>query len=205
MNQLFAVALFLLAGPPSDLIEVSARIETDQLEVGTNFDIELTLETKSGFSATAAGLPAPILQIDLPNCVKLEGHEITDYRQLARNEFLHEPYERLVNDSPLIIPCKLLEKPQRKDHIALNILAYVSPGAGDQAHFVRQRHLLRVKPRAKARQRKAVNSDWGALDVLQIGDTAPTFTLQSLTGSEVSLDSYLGKKNIIVTTYRAFW
>jgi peroxiredoxin len=47
-------------------------------------------------------------------------------------------------------------------------------------------------------------SEWGQTQTLQIGDKAEKFALPSK-GSKVSLKKYLGKKNVIVNTYRAFW
>ena len=42
-------------------------------------------------------------------------------------------------------------------------------------------------------------------DVLQIGDRADAFTLARADGTTISLADYKGKKNVLITTYRAFW
>ena len=36
----------------------------------------------------------------------------------------------------------------------------------------------------------------------EVGDMAPTFTLPSASGSEVSLESYRGDKNVVLVYYR---
>ena len=38
-----------------------------------------------------------------------------------------------------------------------------------------------------------------------VGELAPAFTLPSISGSDVSLESYRGDKNLVVVFYRAFW
>ena len=41
---------------------------------------------------------------------------------------------------------------------------------------------------------------------VKVGDRAPDFTLPSLTGELVSLESFLGKKNIVLYFYpKEFW
>ena len=38
-----------------------------------------------------------------------------------------------------------------------------------------------------------------------VGELAPAFTLPSISGSDVSLESYRDNKNLVVVFYRAFW
>ncbi|MCM2287262.1 MAG: redoxin domain-containing protein [Desulfobacula sp.] len=40
---------------------------------------------------------------------------------------------------------------------------------------------------------------------IKIGDTAPDFTLTSITGSEVRLSSYIGRKNVMLSFIPAAW
>ena len=40
---------------------------------------------------------------------------------------------------------------------------------------------------------------------LKIGDKAPNFTLQSVSGNEISLKQYLGKKNVVISFVPAAW
>ena len=39
----------------------------------------------------------------------------------------------------------------------------------------------------------------------EVGDTAPDFELAAASGSDMSLASYRGEKNVVVVFYRAFW
>ena len=100
---------------------------------------------------------------------------------------------------------KLRRRPSADDQFGLNILAYVGSKSGDESWFVRRRLTLPLKPNATAVPASPDVSDWGKEDLLQIGEPAAAFSLPTADGSTVSLDQYLGKKNIIVTTYRAYW
>jgi len=40
---------------------------------------------------------------------------------------------------------------------------------------------------------------------LKVGDTAPAFTLQDLSGNRVSLNSFLGKQNVVISFVPAAW
>jgi len=43
------------------------------------------------------------------------------------------------------------------------------------------------------------------LDRVQVGDTAPDFSLVSLAGPPVTLSSFRGEKNVILVFYRGHW
>jgi hypothetical protein len=65
--------------------------------------------------------------------------------------------------------------------------------------------MLPLKPYAKGKAVGAAPSTWGWHKSLQLGDPATPFTLPRADGTKVNLADYRGKKNVIVTTYRAFW
>ena len=72
--------------------------------------------------------------------------------------------------------------------------------------FYRKRLELPVKAGADAVEGDSTDSTWGAdEELLDIGDKATPFVLPRADGSEFDLQSVLGRKNIIVTTYRAHW
>ena len=204
MNAVFGTVVVVSAfGVDADDLSVSARIETGKLIVGQEAKILVDVQLPEGLSASVAGIPAPLLQIQVPRSVRLSGKHLTKHRELARNEFLQAPFEQMVEASPLSIGFKLLRKPRSDDAIYLNVLAYVSDG-GD-ARFVRRRVEIKLEAEAVGKTVDATRSDWGTEDLLQIGSKAAGFELPRADGSTVSLSQYLGKKNIIVTTYRAFW
>lgn len=197
------VAMLTAVGLPPDALSVSVRIAADALNVGSTYDLVVDLHWSDGVSTTTAGLPAPVLQVDAPGCVTLSGKILTDYRDLARNEFLQEPYERLAKDNPTRIEFTLNRPPDPGDAFAINVLAYVEMNG--KKHFARRRMTIPIATGAIGSAVAADRSDWGIDNTLNIGEQADAFTLPRADGSMVSLLDYRGKKNVIVTTYRAFW
>jgi hypothetical protein len=195
----------LLASPPGDVLTVTAQIAASKLEVGQDYAVELTINLKEGWNASQAGIPHPVLQIQVPSCVELVGKVLTSYNELKRNEFLQEPFERLIKDDTARIVFVLLKDPAPGDQFALNVLGYVSDGSKKESYFVRRRLLIPVAPNALSMGTRPTVSDWGREDLLQIGHPAEPFELPTADGTLVSLAQYAGKKNVIVTTYRAFW
>lgn len=197
-------SLVTLGGVPDDLLVVSAHVEIGR-KPGRG-EVVLELKFKDGYAADKDGIAHPILQIDVPVSIRLAGQEITGYRALSRNEFLNEPYERLIKDATTRIPFASERGADSSQAvIGLNILAYMTSPSGDASWFVRKRLEIGTADGSKAKEVSATNSKWGKEPILHIGDKATTFALPRADGSTVSLDSYLGEKNIIVTTYRAFW
>jgi len=190
---------------PNEMLTTSARLDTDALELGGEYEIVLSAASKEGYSTTEAGIPGVILQIDVPPSVRLSGQVLKSHEELKRNEFLREPFERLLKETPARIGFKLIKRPQVDEAIGLNLLAYVGPSTGDGGWFVRQRLMLPLTPNAEARIVPNTESSWGQQKTLRIGATAAAFSLPRADGSKVSLDQYRGEKNVVVMTYRAHW
>ena len=65
-------------GAPSDeAIRVNAYVMAEELEVGKSYELAVEIELASGLSLTDAGIPAPVLQIDVPPSIQLEGKVLT--------------------------------------------------------------------------------------------------------------------------------
>ncbi len=207
MLQVLACSLVLFVSqPPGDVLSISATLDAEELSVGSNYEIVLKVEIKEGWSAAAAGVPAPLVQIGVPPCVELSGKVLTSPRELSRNEFLQAPFERLIKNDEEHIGFSLVSAPAAGDQIWLNIMAYVSQDPTVDSFFIRRRFALDVKPRAQAVGVMAGKSDWGIdKHLLQIGDPADDFSLPKAFDPPIGLSNYLGQKNIIVTTYRAHW
>jgi len=204
MGAFYAVgACVVLAAPAAESFSVSARLDTDSIQVGSEYDIVLTTSVAPALSADGAGFPAPILQLDFPPSVRLTGDAVDSFKELSSNGFLNKPHERLIEESPMRVGLELTRRPSAEDRIFLNVIAYLGGKGGDT--FVRRRLELSIEPNAVARSIAGDASTWGTGDRLQIGDEAPDFTLPRADGTKVSLSSYRGKKNVLVTTYRAFW
>ncbi len=207
MMQVLVYSLVLLGSqPPGDVLSISAVLDAQELSVGSRYEIVLKVEIKEGWSAAAAGVPAPLVQIDVPPSVELSGKVLTSQRELSKNEYLQAPFERLLKNEETHIGFSLVSAPGAGAHIGLNIMAYVTQDPTVDSFFIRRRFTLDVKPRARAIGVVAAQSDWGIdKHLLQIGDPAEDFSLPKAFDPPIGLGNYLGQKNIIVTTYRAHW
>ena len=204
MIPILVAAAFLSSG--EEAVRVSAYLDADELEVGEEYSIQLELTLPASMDATKAGAPAPFLQLDIPPSVKLVGKELTAYRELASNEFLHEPYERLLKEKSVEILFELIAEPKAGEQIGLNVLGYVRTDDETDDFFFRRRLELPLVALADAVPAKIAKSDWGTDDkLLQIGQKAEAFSLPLADGTKFDLASVLGKKKVIVTTYRAHW
>jgi len=191
---------------PGDEVPVYAFIAADSLEVGGEYELEIFVDLPAAANASESGAPAPFLQIDVPPSIQLGGRYLKTYKELSENEFLQEPYERLLKENPARIPFKVVAEPGEDERIALNILGYVKPGGGERDFFMRRRFELPVEAGVDAEEVAAENSGWGVDEkLLKIGDQAVDFALPRADGTKVKLSDHLGKSNVIVTTYRAFW
>lgn len=186
-------------------IQVEARLAADELVAGNSYAIELSINLGES-TAEVSGISGFILQLDVPEAIQLEGRHLQTYRELARNEFLEEPYERLLKETEARIPFKYVGSQEDRPALGLNLVGYLSSSDGERDVFLRRRLELPVVPRARSVAGSGQNSRWGTnKQLLQIGDSAPSFILPALGGESLDLSQYLGKKNVLVTTYRAFW
>jgi hypothetical protein len=191
-------------------VEVTARLEADALTPGSAGAVMVSYALADGFVIAPDGMVAPIVQVAVPDSVKLDGAVLTDHKKLARNDFLHAPYELAMKQPTQRIAFKVQSPPAADAHIGLNFIVYLRTPTGD-ARFVRRR--LEVPLKLPARDvtgqsrvgADAAPSPWGTGQFLDIGDRADDFTLPRADGSRVRLSDFRGKKNVIVTTYRAFW
>lgn len=192
--------------PPAPAVTFSATLtalpEGDALGA---IDVEVTVA--DGWSVPDAGIPKLFLQIDPPAGVVLAGKMLETHRELARNEFVREPFERLVDPGTTTVRFTLGDVPVAEDAvIALNLVGYVRNGAEGPCRFVRRRMHLPLAAGAIATPGPARVSAWGAGNGgLQIGDRADAFALPRADGSTVALADYLDEKNVLLTTYRAYW
>ena len=108
---LMGMIVLATVAAPDDLVEVSAQIAADRLVVGESYEIVIDISVRDGYSASGAGVPAPLLQIDVPSWVKLEGKVLKGHRDLARNEYLQEPFERLLSEQPSRTGCNIQTTP----------------------------------------------------------------------------------------------
>ena len=190
------------AGSPAS---ISARLVPVDVADAEMYQIQLEYRLDEGWTVDQAGLPGAILQIEAPAAVTLEGKVLTDPRELARNEFLIAPFERLIQPGQTTINLTLTQAPGDADRIALNVISYLRH-QDTKPIFRRQRFELGLTANAEAQPVLATRSDWGGPHGgLDIGNRATPFELPRADGTTVALESYRGRRNVLVTTYRAFW
>jgi hypothetical protein len=212
MNTLLLPLLSLVAsgveGPRSGPdIEIAIHMEDGELDVGSESAFLVELRLPPELTASKAGAPAPFLQLDVPPSVRLVGRHLTTYEELANNEFVMEPYERLLRDERTPVPFEIVSAPSEDETIGINVVAYVRPQArGGSPFFLRRRFELPLRPTAEAVEVAPTTSRWGPdRELLQLGDRMGELTLPDAGGAEISLGDYLGDGYLIVTTYRAHW
>ena len=191
--------------PANEAVSISAKLDAENLPVGGPYEILVEFKLADGWSASEAGMPHPILQILVPESAKLEGEALRSQKELSGNEFLRAPYERLIDEQPTRVEFRLTKEPESGESFEFNVLAYVSRSDEDDSWFVRRRLALPLAPGAESKEASSDPSDWGKTKLLQLGDKAASFILPRADGSKVKLRDYRGKKNVVVTTYRAHW
>ena len=125
------MSLFLATSVPEDLVTVSARIEAGELEVGRDLDIVVEIAFKESYSGSAAGIPGAILQIDVPSSAQLSGRVLKTRKEQSRNEYLQEPFERLIKETPASVEFTLLKSPAAGEQFGISVLAYVGSEDGE--------------------------------------------------------------------------
>ncbi len=209
MLSAILVSCISVASPAESTVGVSARWASDPTTVGEAYEFVLELDVPDDLSVPVGRRMkhSPILQLDVPPSVELEGKHLSNYRELARNEFLEAPFERLVERGATTVKLTLKESPKPEDAIGLIVTAFFKSKASGAEFFYRRRLSLPLKAGATAVAADAKNSFWGVdAKQLKIGDKAPLFDLPLADGSgTLALSDYVGKKKIIITTYRASW
>ena len=191
---------------PTAGITFRATLGAEAIAVGPTLTATVTIELAEGVSATDSGIPGFILQLDPPQGLELSGKRITEYKQLSRNEFLMEPWERLVKETSVEVQFALTEMPAKDATLGLILVGYVAREPGKDDAFLRRRLELPLVAEGTARKGDALDSSWGPDKArLTIGDKAPSFELPVLQGGEIELAHELDAGPMLLTTYRAHW
>ncbi len=193
-----------LGGPPGDGVVLEARMP-DAIQSGQELELIVGLRVADGWSASIEGSPGVLIQIDTPDGVELLGDRVTEFGQLARANFLELPWEREVEAGETVVPFSIGGDVASGATLGISAVVYLADADGEN-WFVRRRVELPISAGAsESADSQASASDWGENGTLAVGDEAQAFVLPRADGSEVDLSEHLGKNNVIVTTYRAFW
>ena len=188
-------------------IEVAAHLDATALTPGETYELTVDLTFPDGVLATGAGTPSPILQLGVPACVQLTGKDLWTAQDLARNNHLRAPFERLIESGSSKVEFVLASEPGPDDRIAVNVVGYLADAARTRESFVRKRVEVALLPGASGEAVEGV-SDWGPDEyLLQIGDRLPDVELWDSPDPEqlVSLSSVTAERWSVVATYRAHW
>lgn len=205
LSTLIMASSLVMSEPAPNTVQIAATLEADELTVGQTYHIDLKLELAAGWTASESGIPKVFLQIDVPDSVTLAGKVLTGYQELSKNEFVREPFERMIEPGRIEIEFTLTSEPKAGETLSLNIIAYIKSEDGDDNYYIRRRFDLALQAGARAKEVDATDTAWGSHDTLVVGEKADDFTLPQYGGSSISLADYRGKKNVIITTYRAHW
>ena len=198
---------------PVDSISVTASVTSTSLEPGAAATAQLQIELANGVSASASGLPGFIIQLDPPDGLDLVGKEVVTFEDQRDNEFLMEPWERLLEGTQLDIEFKTAAALAEDATLGVIVLGYVSSADGKTSAFLRRRIELPLRAGATSVPGDDSDSTWGprpdhpagASKGLNIGDRAANWTLPTLKGPAFSPAAWLGKEPTLVVTYRGHW
>jgi|GEM_PF-1200135 len=208
MNLLIPLAISVsLAGtaPPPDVVKMDMRIDSPDRDVGKTMRLFVSVDLKDGWTGNAGKAPNFILQVDAPDCVEMQGPRLEGIRNLSRNGFLRPPEEKMMEGRETSLEFKITKAPSKDDRFAVNLIGYVTDADNTDVWYIRRRMAFAMTKDAKPTRIDESPSTWGIGNELELGDKAVPFKLPQADGTEVDLSQYLGKKNIIVSTYRAFW
>ncbi len=197
----------------ADQVSIAIRIAaspTDAMPESASLRVQLT----KGASSSASGIPGFIVQLDPPPGLRLLGKPVVEFEELRDNEFLMEPWERLVTEELTEIGFAVEDGFDPESTLGIIVVGYVANG--DKEAFLRRRYELKIAQGAAATLGDATDSSWGPFDELAadkrpllIGDKAPGFTAPkleadgSLEGS--SLKEATQASPLVIATYRGHW
>ena len=212
----------LWALPGQDPFPVSAVLaapgsELGDLEVGGHYELEVSVELAGEINVEfpwssafrSEGERRPLLLIDSPDCIRLEGAapDVLVTPDDYQSSYLHFPHGRRMLSKTVSVAFELVAEPAPEDTIGINVVGYLGQVGTDSrqdSSFVRRRLELPLTAGARVASdgSTAQRSSWGEDRTLQIGDRFPEAALVDNTGAPVQLSEWLGKRDVLVTLYR---
>ena len=188
---------------PKDIVTFSASLPAERIEVGGTYTIDVIAEANEAKGYRLAGLtrkPVPfLLQMKVPASIELTPAKV------QKGEHIRAPHEVPVENGRRQVEFRVKSPVGPDDAVVINLVGYVETAAKDQAWLVRRRGQVTIRPGATLIPEPADRNDWHDASNLTIGARAVPFKLPDKDGKIYDLEQDLGRKNIILITYRAFW
>lgn len=181
----------------------------------------LTIQVGDGVSGSESGIPGFIVQLDPPKGLRLLGDPIIEFKELHANQFLMEPWERLVTEEETKIGFAVEGGFDPSSTLGISVIGYVAEEARTdetprKEAFLRRRFELKIEHGAVAQPGDASDSSWGPPErwpvgerPLFLGDKAPSFVGPSLNADgslgQGSLETSLSAGPVLVAFYRGHW
>ena len=147
---------------------LTARLDTGALSPGQTRSITIDVEPGDGWTLDQAGIPGAIVQLDVPGSITLEGRVVESLRDLSRNEFLQEPWERMVQAGTTSIGFTLDEAPAaRRDDRHQRHRVRAARRCGGQGDV-----RIRPPPRRASPSSRGQRHERDSGDALQLGRRA---------------------------------
>ena len=181
-------------------MQLGATLKAGALTVGQEYVIEVsaTPDAGQGFRFTGRRSVPPLLQLKVPASVRVP--------QAGRSrDYMRPPYEMQLRNGQGQVRFTLASAPKPGDAIVLNFTAYIESGDKKHTWLVRKRGQVALKPGAKLEPLPVGRGAWQDMSTLALGDEAVSFKLPDKDGNVLDLNTYLGKKNVVLLTSRAHW
>jgi len=206
MGRLLAASLSagIAGSAAAEGVTMTVTLPPGDLASGTVITATVSIEL-DGLSALGGSAPTTLLQLDVPPSVQLEGRVIDDPRQLQRNEFVEEPYERQFDPAGGEVAFRLTGTPAPGERLGVSVLLFLEDEDGGRTFVRRRVDLPLTGGTSRTTSSPATDSGWGRNRTLEIGQRATAHDLPRADGTTLELDELLGQRPIVITTYRAFW
>ncbi|MEM8710299.1 MAG: hypothetical protein AAGG01_05065 [Planctomycetota bacterium] len=193
-------------------VQVLARLEDRPVTDGPARAV-IELQLAPGVSAQSSGIPGCIVQLDPPPGVELLGERVLEFEALRDNEFLMEPWERLMDKNRLTVPLRLAADLAPDATLGINVIGYVASSPGKDDAFFRQRLELPLLADSTAFRGDPTQTSWGPFGAeidtpgpLTIGESIPAFRLPRLGADRPwSSAEVIGTQPALIVTYRGHW
>ncbi len=186
-------------------IDDSTIVTRAQMTRGPDYSILIEFDLSADANRERIELTSPIVQLDVPESVRLNGPRRETHDHMRWSGFIEEPFEWLVEEGKVKVSFNLRKDVPPGTTIGLSFTAFVRIDDGANDYFLRRRLELPVRANSKSIPGDARDSAWGENAARwRIGDVVRPFSLPRADGSRFDASEHLGKRRIVLVTYRGY-